>query len=225
MSTLEQFLGGVIKRTQYTSGTGTHTFNPACRRVAVTVVAGGGGGTAGTTGAYGFGGQGGQTIRVEMPVEAFGATAQYVVGAGGAGAAAGSSSRFGRLVAQGGAIGSASNYQGGVLGSSTGVSHLPQLEGSVSGGIGTSAPGQLISLSGLGQNGAADGGVLGGTGGGDSVFGTGGTGGAGSAAGTGGDGLTGGGYGAGGGGGGRGAVAGGAGGAGSGGYILVEELP
>lgn len=100
MSTLSQFFGcKPLKTTIYTSGSGTYTPIDTNSWVRVTMVGGGGGG--GSNGSStGGGGGGGETIS-GFPLRLDGGTA-YVVGAGGAAAANGSSSVFGLLRAAGG---------------------------------------------------------------------------------------------------------------------------
>lgn len=83
-----QFFGGrrFIKRTPYTTGSGTHTWDSATKVAVVTMLGGGAGGAGGgTTSFYQGGGSSGTTI-IQIDKTLF-PTATYVVGAAGLGGA------------------------------------------------------------------------------------------------------------------------------------------
>lgn len=221
--------GRLIRRHTYTSGSGVHYFRSATKRVRLTLVPGGYGGYGGGTnaGARPPGGPAGEVITVELPIEAFGRSADYIVGAGGIGGTglttangnpggAGSLTRFGTITASG--RGLLNNFP------------MPLMPGRISGGdtygAGNTAPGQ-DSVAGSGSSGATSGGYLGGSPGGDSGLGRAGDGGDGNSAGKGFNGKKGQGPGAGGGGGGQGLAGSGGGGNGGDGYpgiIILEEF-
>lgn len=240
MSNLTQFVvGGTIKVTTYTSGTGTFTPTASTTFLRITMVGGGSGGSRGSASvSSGSGGAGGFTLRATIP--ALGAMT-YTVGAGGAGATAditlgtnGSPTKLGQFGAFPGVNGYPNANFGGTGGGYVGGSTSTLYRGvpGLGGGGGANYP-QAGSLTGSAfyssdgvttgaAAGASGGGYVGGGGGGSSDLGFGGAGGAGAAA----VGLVGAnatGYGAGGGGGGASVITGN-GGNGSGGYIVIEEF-
>lgn len=86
--------GCLLRRTAYTSGSGTHTYLSDCRRAVVKMVGGGGGGGGCEGGAVGTGGAaaggGGAGAYLELDIEPSPASSAYSVGAAGtAGAASG----------------------------------------------------------------------------------------------------------------------------------------
>lgn len=227
MSTLSQFLGGPIRVTTYTSGTGTHTFLAEAKRFrAVVLGGGGGGGRSGGGPAGGGGGGGGGAIIVELPVAVAGLS--YAVGAPGVGATtnntagtSGGNSQLGAFAAIGGGGGFASGPGAGGFSTVTAPGYAGLIPGS-------SADNSPRSVGGLTSQGATNIGPVAGTNdgrsGGSSIYSVGGAGGTGTATATPGNpGQDAPGPGGGGGGGGWSSATTGDGGNGGPGIIIIEE--
>lgn len=217
--------GQLNKRTVYTSGTGTHTFQSATKTVRLIVVGGGGGGGGSSTGTVSqssaaAGGGGGGTCDVVVTIGA-NTTLTYTVGASGAGGPAGNNN--GSAGGNSTAVLGATTYTGSGGGGGQGSTAVSNTTQSVSGGAGGGATNGDLNIHGAdghpgtivaGSPGLATSGV-----GGSSQWG----GGGGVSTGAPGNGTAGGNYGGGGAGGNSVGAGAHSGGAGSVGCVIVEE--
>lgn len=155
--------GRLIQITEYSSGSGTHTYNSATARVFVQLVHGGGGGgsAASCSSAQASAGGGGGGSRLsESWMTPGGATDSYSVGAGGSAGTAGGSGGAGGASSFGSFSPSNATGLGGAGGAATGSGVLRfSAGGGNNTGNGGSPGGHGVAIGGSGSTGASAGGV------------------------------------------------------------------